>query len=79
MGKALKMPGTSLPAGIAFTGISDLQMRFLNEWGKRRIICDFAKFYKGREFHCEIELEQPEMDNNGNCNSLEGKEKGVLL
>jgi len=57
----LKMPGTSSSGDCVYRD-KRLQMRFLNEWGKRRIICDFAKFYKGREFHCEIELEQPEMD-----------------
>ena len=39
-----------------------LQMRFVKEKGKRRILCDFQRFYKGKAFRCDITLDEPEMD-----------------
>lgn len=60
MGK-LQMPNSSSCGDVVYRD-KRLQMRFLNGWEKRRILCDFEDFYEGKPFHCEIDLEQPEMD-----------------
>lgn len=39
-----------------------LHMRFLVKQGQRRIQCKFKNFYQGKEFSCDIILEQPKMD-----------------
>lgn len=60
MGK-FKLPPTSEKGDVVYRD-NRLQMRFLNSNGQRRIICDFASFHNGKPFHCDITLEQPEMD-----------------
>lgn len=60
MGK-LKLPPTS-ESGDTIYEDKRLKMRFLNEKGRRRILCDFADFHKGKPFSCDIVLEQPDMD-----------------
>lgn len=60
MGK-LHMPPDSSAGDVVYRD-KRLQMRFLKEKEKRRILCDFQNFYEGKPFHCEIELDQPEMD-----------------
>lgn len=39
-----------------------LRMQFEAGEGVRRIVCDFKRFYQGKDFSCEIELSQPDMD-----------------
>ena len=60
MGK-LKLPSSSEQGDTIYRD-KRLQMRFLVEEGKRRIVCDFANFYKGKPFSCDILLQQPDMD-----------------
>lgn len=60
MGK-YKLPSTS---GMGNTIYKDnrLHMRFLVKHGERRIQCKFKNFYQGKDFSCDIRLEQPKMD-----------------
>lgn len=60
MGK-FNLPSTS-EAGDTVYRDKRLQMRFLQEKGKRRILCNFEKFWQNKPFSCDITLEQPEMD-----------------
>ncbi len=39
-----------------------LKMQFEAEAGLRRISCHFKRFHQGKDFTCELELHQPEMD-----------------
>lgn len=60
MGK-LKLPETSKKGTVEYKD-KRLQMKFTVENDKRRIVCDFDDFYKGKAFKCDIILEQPQMD-----------------
>lgn len=60
MGK-FGLPPTSEKGDVVYRD-KRLQMRFLNNSGQRRIICDFTSFYNEKPFHCDIALEQPDMD-----------------
>ena len=55
------MPSTSEKGDIRYKD-KRLSMEFLVTPGKRKIICDFKDFWKGKPFHCEITLSQPPMD-----------------
>ena len=39
-----------------------LDMEFVVSEGKRSLTCNFRNFFEGKDFLCEIELEQPRMD-----------------
>ncbi len=60
MGK-YKLPSTS-EIGNTIYKDKRLHMRFLVKKGERRIQCKFKNFYQGKEFSCDIRLEQPKMD-----------------
>lgn len=60
MGK-LKMPNSSNDGNCIYED-KRLQMKFVVNEGKRRIICNFEKFYEGKTFKCDITLQQPKMD-----------------
>lgn len=60
MGK-LKLPEDSSTGRTVYED-KRLQMEFLPEKGKRRIICNFEQFFNGKCFDCNIVLEQPNMD-----------------
>ncbi len=60
MGK-YKLPSTSEMGNTIYKD-KRLHMRFLVKQGERRIQCKFKNFYQGREFSCDIRLEQPKMD-----------------
>ncbi|MEG0264764.1 MAG: DUF2804 domain-containing protein [Erysipelotrichaceae bacterium] len=60
MGK-LKMPNSSNEGNCIYED-KRLQMKFVVNEGKRRIICNFEKFYEGKTFKCDITLQQPKMD-----------------
>lgn len=60
MGK-LKMPNSSNDGNCIYED-NRLQMKFVVNEGKRRIICNFEKFYEGKTFKCDITLQQPKMD-----------------
>lgn len=60
MGK-YKLPSTSEMGNTIYKD-KRLRMRFLVKQGERRIQCKFKNFYQGKEFSCDIRLEQPKMD-----------------
>ena len=60
MGK-LKLPSNS-SAGNTVYHDKRLDMEFIVEPGKRRLVCNFKNFCDGKPFFCDITLEQPEMD-----------------
>ena len=60
MGK-YKLPSTSEMGNTIYKD-KRLHMRFLLKQGERRIQCKFKNFYQGKEFSCDIRLEQPKMD-----------------
>ena len=60
MGK-YKLPSTSEMGNTIYKD-KRLHMRFLVKQGERRIQCNFKNFYQGKEFSCDIRLEQPKMD-----------------
>lgn len=60
MGK-LRLPSDS-SAGNTVYKDRRLDMRFEVGIGRRRIYCDFKKFKDGKDFFCDITLEQPPMD-----------------
>lgn len=60
MGK-YKLPSTSEMGNTIYKD-KRLHMRFLVKQGERRIQCKFKNFYQGKEFSCDIRLEQPKMD-----------------
>lgn len=60
MGK-YKLPSTSEMGNTIYKD-KRLHMRFLVKHGERRIQCKFKNFYQGKEFSCDIRLEQPKMD-----------------
>lgn len=60
MGK-YKLPSTSEMGNTIYKD-KRLHMRFLVKQGECRIQCNFKNFYQGKEFSCDIRLEQPKMD-----------------
>ena len=60
MGK-YKLPETS-DSGNTIYRDKRLQLEFLVENSKRRIVCNYENFYQGKPFSCDITLEQPPMD-----------------
>lgn len=60
MGK-YKLPSTSEMGNTIYKD-KRLHMRFLVKHGERRIQCKFKNFYRGKDFSCDIRLEQPKMD-----------------
>ena len=60
MGK-FKLPSTSEKGNTVYHD-KRLDMEFQVSKGKRRIVCNFKKFCDGKDFLCDITLEQPDMD-----------------
>lgn len=60
MGK-FKLPPTSEKGNTVYHD-KRLDMEFQVSEGKRRIVCNFKKFCDGKDFSCDITLEQPPMD-----------------
>ncbi len=60
MGK-FKLPSTSAEGNTVYHD-KRLDMEFQVSEGKRRIVCNFKKFCDGKDFSCDITLEQPDMD-----------------
>lgn len=60
MGKLKLPPNTS--EGNTVYHDKRLDMEFIVEPGKRRLICNFKNFLDGKPFFCDITLNQPEMD-----------------
>ena len=60
MGK-FKLPSTSAKGDTVYHD-KRLDMEFQVTEGKRRIVCNFKKFCDGKDFYCDIILEQPDMD-----------------
>ncbi len=60
MGK-FKLPSTSAKGNTVYHD-KRLDMEFQVSEGKRRIVCNFKKFCDGKDFSCDITLEQPDMD-----------------
>lgn len=60
MGK-FHLPSTSETGNTVYLD-KRLKMRFINEGWRRRILCNFDRFWKDKTFSCDIVLEQPPMD-----------------
>ena len=60
MGK-LRLPSNS-SAGNTVYHDKRLDMEFIVEPGKRRLVCNFKNFCDGKPFFCDVTLEQPPMD-----------------
>ncbi len=60
MGK-FKLPSTSAQGNTVYHD-KRLDMEFIVSEGQRRIVCNFKKFCDGKDFSCDIVLQQPEMD-----------------
>ena len=60
MGK-FKLPSTSAKGDTVYHD-KRLDMEFQVTEGRRRIVCNFKKFCDGKDFYCDITLEQPDMD-----------------
>ena len=58
---SLHLPATSETGDTVFEN-SRLSMRFEVSPGKRRIVCDFSRFYGRESFSCDITLAHLEMD-----------------
>ena len=56
-----KMPENSSRGDVHFKN-ERLKLDYLVEKGKRRIVCEFKNFHEGKDFSCDITLDQPEMD-----------------
>ncbi len=57
----LKMPPTSAEGNSLFED-KRLKMEFIVRKGERRLVCDFKNFMDGKDFFCDITLEEPEQD-----------------
>ncbi len=55
------MPETSERGDVVYRD-NRLHMGYFIKDGKRQIRCRFKNFYKGKDFSCDIQLEQPDMD-----------------
>lgn len=60
MGK-LHLPETSERGNTVYRD-KRLNMEFVKEDGRRRIVCSFKNFLDGKTFTCDLTLEQPPMD-----------------
>ncbi len=60
MGK-LRLPSDSSSGNTVYHD-KRLDMEFIVEPGKRRLVCNFKRFLDEKDFFCDITLEQPEMD-----------------
>ena len=60
MGK-LKLPKTSESGNTCYHD-KRLDMEFRVSEGKRRLLCSFKNFCDGKDFSCDITLEEPKMD-----------------
>ena len=60
MGK-LKLPETSSEGNVIYKD-ERLDMSFLKSNHSRHIVCNFKNFFEGKDFKCDITLEQPDMD-----------------
>ncbi|MDD6193347.1 MAG: DUF2804 domain-containing protein [Lachnospiraceae bacterium] len=60
MGK-LHMPANSSEGDVVYDK-GRLKLQYRLEQGTRHIICEFQEFYKGKDFTCDIVLQQPDMD-----------------
>ena len=56
-----KLPSTSAKGNTVYHD-KRLDMEFQVSEGKRRIVCSFKNFCDGKDFSCDITLEQPDMD-----------------
>lgn len=57
----MNMPSTTETGDIRYEN-QRLSMEFKTMPGKRKILCNFKNFWKGKSLHCEITLSQPPMD-----------------
>ena len=57
----MKMPFSSGEGEISYRD-KRLRMEFRKEDTRHFISCDFKDFWQGKQFYCELSLEQPEMD-----------------
>ena len=55
------MPETSERGDVVYRD-NRLHMGYFIKDGKRQIRCRFKNFYQGKDFSCDIQLEQPDMD-----------------
>ncbi len=60
MGK-FKLPSTSEKGNTVYHD-KRLDLEFQISEGKRKIVCNFKKFFEGKDFSCDLTLEQPPMD-----------------
>ena len=60
MGK-LRLPSNTSSGNTVYHD-KRLDMEFIVESGKRRLVCNFKNFCDGKPFFCDITLEQPPMD-----------------
>ncbi len=60
MGK-LKMPSTTDVGDVTYKD-KRLDIKYIKKETSRHLICDFKDFCDGKDFHCDIVLEEPDMD-----------------
>lgn len=60
MGK-MKLPTTSKKGNTKYKD-KRLNIEFKVKEGKRMLLCNFKKFYEGKDFSCKIILDEPKMD-----------------
>lgn len=60
MGK-LKMPSSTDVGDVTYKD-KRLNISYLKKEGSRRLICNFKNFYEGKDFSCDITLDEPDMD-----------------
>ena len=60
MGKT-NMPPTSSEGNVHF-GNKNLTLDYIKTDGQRRIVCTYKNFKDGKDFKCDICLDQPDMD-----------------
>ncbi|MBR0113380.1 MAG: DUF2804 domain-containing protein [Clostridia bacterium] len=60
MGK-FRLPSTSERGNTSYHD-KRLDMDFIVSEGQRRLVCNFKNFLDGKDFSCDITLEQPDMD-----------------
>ncbi|MCR5151494.1 MAG: DUF2804 domain-containing protein [Clostridiales bacterium] len=60
MGK-FKLPSDSSKGNTVYHD-KRLDMEFRVTEGKRRLLCNFKNFFEGKDFSCDITLQQPDMD-----------------
>ena len=60
MGK-MKLPATSKQGNTKYKD-KRLNIEFKVKEGKRMLLCNFKKFYEGKDFSCKIILDEPKMD-----------------